>query len=53
MMPANSWFNGQKWIAVQIANFNDDSAPPPESEFRITDDEQFRITDDGNRRITD
>ena len=46
-------FNGQKWLTIQLANFDDDVNPPPGSEFRITDDDEFRITDDGNRRITD
>lgn len=41
-----TWFNGQKWLAIQLANFTDDSSPPPDSAFIISEiTEDFLITE--------
>ncbi|CAB4202105.1 hypothetical protein UFOVP1361_68 [uncultured Caudovirales phage] len=48
---SNHWeFNGQKWIAVQLANFSNVS-PPGNEDFRVTNDEDFRVTNDDDSRV--
>ena len=46
---SNHWeFNGQKWIAVQLANFSNVS-PPTNDNFIITNDDEIIDTNNNER----
>ena len=51
-MSTFTWDNAQKFVAVQLANFNDDITPPPGTNFMETQNAITMVTQSGKIMIT-